>query len=171
MIKEMFLFFRILLETNPDYKMLILTKDDEEAVYKEAEEAGITKEKIIVTYSDRRVLPAYLSLSNCSIFFIRNTFSKMASSPTKHAELMGMGIPVICNDIGDTGNIIKATGTGLLVNEFDEATIRQTIAKLPSVESIDKGRIRQSAQRFFDLKNGAKKYLEVYSSILGSEGG
>jgi glycosyltransferase involved in cell wall biosynthesis len=84
---------------------------------------------------------------------------------------MGMGIPVICNDIGDTGNIIKATGTGLLVNEFDEATIRQTIAKLPSVESIDKGRIRQSAQRFFDLKNGAKKYLEVYSSILGSEGG
>jgi glycosyltransferase involved in cell wall biosynthesis len=170
MIKEMFLFFKILLQTQPGYKMLILTKDDSEVVYQEAKEAGIDKEKIRVTYSDRKGLPLFLALSSCSIFFIRNTFSKMASSPTKHAELMGMGIPVICNDIGDTGNIIKATGTGLILNEFDEASIKAAIAKLPQTEAIDKMHIRKSAKNYFDLKNGAQKYLQVYTSILGLKG-
>jgi glycosyltransferase involved in cell wall biosynthesis len=165
----MFLFFKILLQTHSEYKMLILTKDDKEVVYREAEEAGIDKEKFRATYSDRKGLPLYIALSSCSIFFIRNTFSKMASSPTKHAELMGMGVPVICNDIGDTGNIIKATGTGLLLNEFDEASIKAAIAKLPETEAIDKMHIRQSAKNYFDLRNGAQKYLQVYTSILGSK--
>jgi hypothetical protein len=31
---------------------------------------------------------------------------------------MGMGIPVICNDIGDTGNIVTGTKTGLVVKDF-----------------------------------------------------
>ena len=171
MIKEMFLFFKALLKNNPHYKMLILTKDDAGEVYKEAGEAGIANDKMIVTYSDRKGLPLYLALSSFSIFFIRNTFSKMASSPTKHAELMGMGIPVICNDIGDTGNIIKETGTGLLLNEFDEASINAAVAKVGELELLDKKHIRQSAKTYFDLRNGAQKYLEVYTSILSLKGG
>ena len=35
-------------------------------------------------------------------------------------ELMGMGIPVICNDIGDTGKIVQQTGTGVLLDAFGE---------------------------------------------------
>ncbi len=171
MTKEMFSFFKVLLEAQPLYKMLILTKDDVEKVKKEAAEEGIPRDKLIVTYSDRKRLPQYLALSNCSIFFIRNTFSKIASSPTKHAELMGMGIPVICNDIGDTGNIIKATGTGLLLNEFDPASIKNAVCKIPELEKLDKELIRQSAKEFFDLGNGAKKYLEVYTNILEKRGG
>ena len=82
----------------------------------EAAEIGIPGDRILITYSDRKRLPTFIALSNFSIFFIRNTFSKKASSPTKHAELMGMGIPIVCNDIGDTGNIIDSTGTGMVIN-------------------------------------------------------
>jgi glycosyltransferase involved in cell wall biosynthesis len=79
---------------------------------------------------------------------------------------MGMGIPVICNDIGDTGNIIKWTETGLVINEFDRASIKKAVAGLTKLENIDKKSIRQSAKEYFDLENGAKKYLSIYTSVL-----
>jgi glycosyltransferase involved in cell wall biosynthesis len=166
MTREMFRFFAVLQKLYPQYRMLILTKDDPAIVKREAAEAGIPAEKVFVTYSSRAELPAYLALCSCSIFFIRNTFSKTASSPTKHAELMGMGIPVICNDIGDTGNIITATQTGMVINEFDEATLRQAVLEIPLLEQLDKELIRHHAQEIFDLQSGVKRYSDVYRHVL-----
>lgn len=166
MTREMFSFFKILSAKNPEYVMLILTKDDIEKVKREATATGIAPDKVFVTYSNRPQLPLYLSLSSCSIFFIRNTFSKMASSPTKHAELMGMGIPVICNDIGDTGRIINETQTGIVVNTFSETLFKEVIDKIPGLESVEKGRIRDCAKQIFDLQTGIQNYLSVYKAIL-----
>ena len=99
----MFSFVKCLLEQYPDFVMLVLTKDEPAWVRSEALQQGIPADKLIITTAPREKMPLYISLSDCSIFFIRPTYSKKASSPTKHAELMGMGVPVICNDIGDTG--------------------------------------------------------------------
>ncbi len=119
MTKEMFRLFALLHQQHPEWVMLFLTKDDPSFVKNEAAAACIPSDKIFITYSSRKELPLYLSMCSCSIFFIRNTFSKKASSPTKHAELMGMGIPVICNDIGDTVHITSSTKTGLVLNDFN----------------------------------------------------
>ena len=168
MTKEMLLFFKTLLSVYPNYRMLVLTKDDPEKFKTEAAETGIPPDKIIITYSDRKRLPAFIALSNVSVFFIRNTFSKTASSPTKHAELMGMGIPVICNDIGDTGNIIEQTGTGMVVNTFDKPSLEDAVNKMAHLEKLDKAQIRQSAAEYFDLEGGVKKYLGLYISLIGT---
>jgi glycosyltransferase involved in cell wall biosynthesis len=165
MTREMFSFFKLLLDRDADYHMLILTKDDPGKVKEEASEIGVPADKITVSYSLRKDLPLFLSLSRCSIFFIRNSFSKMASSPTKHAELMGMGIPVICNDIGDTGFIIKQTGTGLLVNKFDENSLAEAVQNISQIECIAPEKIRQGSMDFFDLKSGVEKYLYLYLKI------
>lgn len=171
MTKEMFSFFKHLLRKGEQYHLLILTKDDPLKVKAEAGTLGIPSNKITVIYSSRKELPSYLSLSWCSIFFIRNSFSKIASSPTKHAELMGMGIPVICNDIGDTGWIINETETGFLLNEFDEDSFVSAIEKLDRIDTIDPERIRQCSLRYFDLRSGAQNYLRVYRRMIqqGSE--
>jgi glycosyltransferase involved in cell wall biosynthesis len=166
MTREMFSFFRLILQKDEHYHMLLLTKDDPLKVKAEAASLAIPSNKITVTYSNRNDLPLYLSLSWCSIFFIRNTFSKIASSPTKHAELMGMGIPVVCNDIGDTGLIINKTGTGLLLNEFDDGSLKEAIEKIAEVNDFTPDRIRNCAVEYFDLKSGAKKYLQVYQKMM-----
>ena len=111
-------------------------------------------------------MPDYISLSDCSIFFIRPTYSKIASSPTKHAELMGMGIPVICNNIGDTGAIIEETKTGLVVNEFVNQEYDRIIDQMDQLISIPRKSIRDAAFRYFDLEQGAGEYLKVYRKIL-----
>jgi glycosyltransferase involved in cell wall biosynthesis len=82
---------------------------------------------------------------------------------------MGMGIPIVCNDIGDTGKIIESTKTGLLINEFGHASIKSTVAQMGALEKIDKELIRNSAKEYFDLLNGATKYLSVYNNILGDK--
>jgi glycosyltransferase involved in cell wall biosynthesis len=165
MTKEMFRFFKRFQSIYPQYKMLILTKDDPEQVKQEAMEVGLLPKTLIITYSKREDLPTYISLSHFSIFFIRNSFSKIASSPTKHGELMGMGIPVVCNDIGDTGVIINESKTGILVNEFDEISLTAGINAVDSLTN-DKSYVRNQAKKYFDLTTGAQHYLSLYQKIL-----
>jgi glycosyltransferase involved in cell wall biosynthesis len=168
MIREMFSFFRQLLNKRPEFVMLMMTKDDPDKVMQQAKEAGIPADKITVRYAGRNELPDYISLSDCSIFFIRPTYSKIASSPTKHAELMAMGIPVICNDIGDTGKIITETKTGLVVKEFTEQAYETIIDQMPQLLSIDKEHIRKAAFKYFDLEKGAADYLKLYQKIFSN---
>jgi glycosyltransferase involved in cell wall biosynthesis len=166
MTKEMFSFLKELLNIHPEFTMLVLTKDDSDHVKAEAAQYGIPANKVIVRYAGRNELPDYLSLSDCSIFFIRPTYSKMASSPTKHAELMGMGIPVICNNIGDTGFVIEDTQTGIVINKFETEEYQKTIQQLTRLLSIDKEKIRQGAFKYFDLEKGAGMYLQIYKRLL-----
>ncbi len=166
MTKEMFQFVKCLLEQHPDFVMLVLTKDDRDRVKAEALQQGIPADKIIVTTTSREKMPLYISVSDCSIFFIRPTYSKKASSPTKHAELMGMGIPVICNDIGDTGNIIEETRTGIMIKEFSEAEYRTKAKNIDEIMNIPKDHIRQAAFRYFDLDAGVAQYMEIYKRVL-----
>jgi glycosyltransferase involved in cell wall biosynthesis len=167
MTKEMFIFFKRLILKYPDFIMLMMTKDDPDAVLNQAKEFGIPANKIIVRFAGRNELPDYISLSDCSIFFIRPTYSKIASSPTKHAELMGMGIPVICNDIGDTGKIIDETQTGIVINKFSDEAYDDAINKIPQLLAIDKEHIRNAAFKYFDLEMGAAGYLGLYKRIFG----
>ena len=166
MTREMFAFVGCLLRQDPEFVMLVLTKDEPGWVKSEALQQGIPGDKIIITTATREKMPLYISLSDCSIFFIRPTYSKKASSPTKHAELMGMGIPVICNDIGDTGYIIEQTKTGVIIQEFAATEYEKQIIKMNEVLKIPKDHIRQSAFQYFDLKTGAGSYLDVYKRIL-----
>jgi glycosyltransferase involved in cell wall biosynthesis len=168
MVKEMFDFFVALHTKDPDYVMLMLTKDDPGKVKSIAKEAGVDPALVFITYSNRPGLPLYLSISNASVFFIKNSFSKSASSPTKHAELMGMGIPVICNDIGDTGNIIRLTGTGIVVNEFDPVSLQNAAMQVPALEKMNRATIRTHAKKIFDLQEGALLYGMLYNKILNN---
>ena len=165
MVSEMLHFFKLLNEKN-NYIFLILTKEDPSLVQVEAMSAGLNLKDIRITYSSRKELPLYLSISTASIFFIRNSFSKIASSPTKLGELMGMGIPVICNSIGDTEYIIKKSRAGLLINEFNESTIKSQLSNINILGSLPKEEIRKGAFEFFDLQNGIDKYKDLYIRVL-----
>ncbi len=169
MTKEMFAFMRILMSQHPEFIMLVLTKDDPEQVKKEALEEGVPADRLLVTYATRSELPTHIALSDCSIFFIRPTYSKVASSPTKHAELMGMGIPVICNDIGDTGHIVESSKTGFMVRNFTHAEFQEIATRMDELMNITKEKIREEAFSYFDLEKGINSYLDVYKRLLLTE--
>ncbi|MBK5270182.1 MAG: glycosyltransferase [Bacteroidia bacterium] len=166
MTDEMLDFFLMMKAKIPEAVFLFITHDDRELIVAKASAKGISAEDIYVQPAGRKDVPLYLSLSDWSIFFIKDLYSKKASSPTKQGEIMAMGIPVICNDIGDTGKIIRESGYGIVINDFNEAAYERIAGSLNSLLQIDKSNIRKSAFEYYDLKKGIEKYKKVYQQLI-----
>ena len=102
------------------------------------------------------------------IFFIRPTFSKKASCPTKLAEFLSCGVPIITGPgVGDVVEIIQKENVGIILKSFTAAKIRQSfkkIIRLKRKKNISK-QCRLVAKKFFSLEEGTKKFNQVYCSI------
>ena len=163
---EMLEFFKVLKQNIPAAKFLFITHDNKEGIIAKAEAKGIDAKDIIVSPATRQQVPLFLSLSNWSIFFIKDAYSKKASSPTKQGEIMAMGIPIVCNDIGDTGKIVKTSSAGLVVQSFLEKDLKESLSQLVQLNFSDKEKLRNAAFDFYDLNSGAQSYSAVYNNIL-----
>lgn len=166
MTDEMLEFFAVVIKNIPDSIFLFITHDNKEQIISKAAQKGIDSNAIRVIPASRNEVPGYLSISDWSIFFIKDLYSKKASSPTKQGEIMAMGIPIICNDIGDTGKIITGSNAGIVVNTFSTASYQSAIDQLLQLQ-VSTGKINDAAKKHFDLKNGADEYEKSYKKIIG----
>lgn len=165
--EEMLKFFMRFKMIVPHAKFLIITTEDPQPFKRMANEIGVPEDALIFTSSGRVELPALLSLSNSSIFFIKPAFSKIASSPTKLGELLSMGIPVICNTgIGDTDEMIKASSSGIICTSFNDREYDRCTHEILKLESgLDKNITRQKAIEMFSLEKGVESYHQIYQSL------
>lgn len=162
---EMLSFFACLKKREPHARFLFITHDKREAIVALAAEKGIAEKDIIVRPASRQEVPVLLGLSSWSIFFIKDAYSKKASSPTKQGEIMAMGIPLVCNDIGDTGRIVKDTSTGIVISQFNKDAFEDAVSQIGQLEQIDKAHIREAAFKYYDLDRGVSVYLAVYKMM------
>lgn len=166
MLDEMLDFFKCLILKKSNAKFLFITADNEELIYSTAIAKGVSKDKIIIKSVKRNDVPIYLSLSEISLYFIKPLFSKKASSPTKTAEIMAMGIPIITNSgIGDSDKIISDSNAGLLVQKFQEQEYLRIINQIDVLLKIDKIKTRTAAKEYFSLEKGVDLYNSVYEKI------
>ncbi|MBC7947565.1 MAG: glycosyltransferase [Chitinophagaceae bacterium] len=169
MLDEMLDFFVTYQHKYPTAKFLFITGDQHEQIRTRAAERNIGADKILIRPALRKEVPASISLGAHSVFFIRATYSKISSSPTKQAELMSMGIPVISNaGVGDTDLIIKNFKSGVVIGDFTAESYNRSIDEL-AVTTFDRQAIRHGAEQYFSLTDGVSKYLRVYQSILGHD--
>lgn len=164
---EMMRFFSTLITKIPNARFLFISPHKENEILKHAERFGIPKSKVIVKHAIRDEVPLFLSLSHYSLFFIKPCFSKQASSPTKHGEIMAMGIPVISNaGVGDLEDIIKQSQSGYVLETFDESAWQQIIDEV-GLRKFNRERIRKAAIDFYDLRIAVGKYRRIYDTVLG----
>jgi glycosyltransferase involved in cell wall biosynthesis len=167
MLPEMLDYFKILKEENSKAKFLFVTGEKPETIHESAKQRGIKEEDIIITSCLHKEVPLNISLFDTSIFFIRPTFSKKASSPTKQGEIMAMGIPLVCNSgVGDTDFVVEKYHAGKVIKEFNDETYRKSIHEQ---FELNRETIKQGAKEFYSLESGVQKYLEVYNLILNVE--
>lgn len=167
MLDEMLDFYKTLLKNKPKAKFLFITGEPESMVLNTANARNLPVNQFIVRSATRELVPAYIALSSVSMFFIKPVFSKKASSPTKMAELMGMGVPIICNNnVGDVEQIIEETGAGYAISDFTSEEYQRAINKIDDLLNLDKEKIRQAAIDHFSLDVGVNKYAEVYKRVL-----
>lgn len=166
MLDEMLDFFLCLIQTKPNSTFLFITKDDPQTIYKVADSKKIDRKHILIKPSERENLPNLLSICDAAIFFILPAYSKKASSPTKQAELLGMGIPLICNsNVGDTDEIIAKEKAGMVLKKVDLVNFKNAIQDIDKILSIDKSYLRNIAIKHFSLQSGFEKYKKVYDEL------
>ena len=161
LLDEMLLFYKGILEREKSAVFHFLTKEEPNIILERAKELGVSCDKMIIEESSRSDIPYKTRNWSYSIFFILPSFSKKSSSPTKQGELMGMGIPVICNDgVGDVKEIVQKYKSGLIVDlnstfDFDKVFSHE----------FEQTNIVNGAGDYFSLQMGIKKYEMIYNQI------
>ncbi|XOV68986.1 MAG: glycosyltransferase [Fluviicola sp.] len=163
MLPEMLDYFKVLQKEIPNAKFLFVTGESPEHIKKAANERGIASDAIAVTSVLHHEVPHYIALMDASIFFIKPSYSKKASSPTKQGEIMAMGVPLICNsNVGDTDLIVSRYKAGTVIDSFDQDTYKNNII---DPEKFDSKTIAAGAKDYFALETGVERFLDVYSKI------
>jgi glycosyltransferase involved in cell wall biosynthesis len=165
LLDEMLAFVDVFQQKHPGSIFMVLTGEPEQLVLDAAVKAGLQTSRLRIRKVQRKQMPLHISLSSCSLFFIKPAFSKKASSPVKQGELMAMGIPVVCNNaVGDTEEIVKKYNAGIVIKEFSQAAYAAAMDELNN-RVFDKEQIIKGANQFFSLDRGVALYQQVYKDV------
>lgn len=162
---EMFQTFDLLKSKGLVDKFLIITKEEEKTLYQMALKNKVQQQDIIIKSGERRNVPKLLNIINLGIFFIKPSFSKTASSPTKLGELLLMGKAVICNiGVGDLNDYFEKHKVGYCIDVADRNSINSD--QVEGLMKSDPSEIRNIALVDFSLRTGIDKYHTAISSII-----
>jgi glycosyltransferase involved in cell wall biosynthesis len=166
MLDEMLSYFRYQLSQKPNSIFLFVTGESPSTIFSKASELGIKETAIRVISVLHKEVATCISLFTASIFFIRPTFSKKASSPTKQGELMAMGIPIICNaGVGDTAKVVNDYQAGYAINSFETSDFEKIDLYFPN---FDKTKCQNGAKEFYSLEQGISRYNSVYTNLISA---
>ena len=155
----------------PETFALFLTQTDPSIITPLLEQAGFSDRDYFV----RKVKPAdvsdYLRVSHAALSFVKASFSTQSRSPTKNAEYLACGLPIIANDgVGDTTEQITTDETGVIIREFNAKAYNNVLDSLDELLSDREAlatRCRDSAERRFDLERvGGERYRKLYRKLL-----
>ena len=166
---EMVDLFGVFKETEPDGFAMILTQSDAEDVKAKLHSSGYGPDDLFISRVPAGEIPRYLSAADIAVSFIKKCYSKQASSPTKNAEYLACGLPIIANaGVGDVDEQITANGVGTLVTNFSRDTYLNALADVAALAGSAE-RCKETARREFDLETvGGVRYRRLYSRLLQS---
>lgn len=158
--------------TRNDAFALILTQSKPEIIESLLRKRGYDDSDFLIKQVLPAEIPLYLQAADAAVSFIKPCYSKQASSPTKNAEYLACGLPIIVNDgIGDTTEFTQTDQTGVVIKEFANEIYAAALYKIWAMMADRKevaARCRQSARKRFDLKSvGGERYRRLYRRLLG----
>ena len=164
-------FYGELKRKKSDAFALVLTQSKPEMIEPLLRERGYSDGDFFIQRIAPAEIPLYLSAADAAVSFIKLCYSKQASSPTKNAEYLACGLPLVVNSgVGDTTEFTEADETGVVIENFNTENYRQALAKLDNLledKDVLADKCRESARKRFDLFNvGGERYRRIYQRLL-----
>ena len=100
--------------------------------------------------------------------FFSAGIGKLGSAPTRLAEALASGIPVVANSgVGDLEDIITKNRVGVILNSHSRQDLLNAYSELNILLKDEKLslRCRQTAESIFSLDVAISKYSEIYNSL------
>ena len=169
--EEMADFCAFVAQQRADAHFLWLTRTKHDRIRRLMHERGIATSGFTVCGANPADVPSYLSAADAGLAFIKPCFSKLASSPTKTAEYLACGLPLIINaGIGDADVLVTQQNVGALVNTFNNdeySSAFHTIVQLLRDREAIRRKTREVAESFFNLETiAATRYARLYENVL-----
>lgn len=168
MLDEMLQLFGKAAAEREEVHFLLITKD-----WRAEHEALISalglshlRTRIHVHEAKRDQVPAYIGCSDLMLSFIKPAYSKMASSPTKIAEALAVGVPVVSNaGIGDIGEMTARLQAGAVIDLNKPDSLSDIVSSLDSLKKMGGPKLRARAKSELDLHVAALSYKKIYEQL------
>ena len=164
--------FKQLLRLRPDSCLLILNRGEHMYIRDCLMSAGITENAFEIKNVIHQEVPSHITRMDAGIFFIRPSYSKQASAPTKLAEFLGCGIPCISNSgVGDMASIIEGERVGVVLNSFDDSSLAKGMEELLHLALYPRTSARcvSAAQKHFSVDEGVNRYATIYQQLTSAK--
>jgi glycosyltransferase involved in cell wall biosynthesis len=149
-------------------RVLFLTNNVDAALKPRLQNAGVT-----VRTALPEEVPEWLARCRSTFFFIRATPSKLASCPTKLAEALAMGLPVLTGPgVGDVDEILTGERVGVVLDDFSKESFWLGWKALTHLlaDPQTPNRCRSVAERRLSLSHAVDLYESAYRSVTSGIG-
>jgi glycosyltransferase involved in cell wall biosynthesis len=150
---------------------LVLTQGSPGPVTAELQRLGFSTDDYRVMQVAPDDVPAYLRAADVALALIRPSFARRAMSPTKFAEYLASGLPILASaGIGDLDAHIEAARVGVLLKSFDRAAYDDALRAIEELrcDPALAERCRAEARARYDLHTvGGVRYRRLYDAVLG----
>jgi glycosyltransferase involved in cell wall biosynthesis len=177
--REMIEFAATAREQVPGTVLRVFTQSDSSELRQVAAQANLNGQLMISRVEPRQVMEELVK-AIAGLCFYQRRLSAAACSPTKVAEYLAAGLPVVATaGIGDTDDVllgrVASRGTsdarpvGVVLREMDEAGYSQAVKELKQLwnDPATPERCRAIAEESFDLRRvGWVRYGRLYEALL-----
>lgn len=171
LLDEMLRCFVLLRELVPGSRLLIANRDEHELVRSRAAVHGIEANELELLAASHDEVPALIARMTVGMALIKPAYSKIASAPTKIAEYLGCGVPVLGNaGVGDVAEVLEGRRVGVAAREFSDNHLRHRLRHLIELVGDDsvQGHCRATAEEMFSLEGGVAAYDAIYRELGAS---
>ncbi len=159
--------FAAIKRRDPQTKALFIGRNQSSEILSLAADFGVSldAQDLIVVEGERNELPKWLGAVDVGTCFIIPQPSSKGVSPTKLAEYLACGIPVIANScVGDVEEIVTKLDAGHLVSDFGVEDVDKAADAFFALRTLDRQALRKRAQPF-DLAIAVNAYQAIYGDI------
>ncbi len=158
------------LRFKPESHFLWLVPARHERVHALMSDRGISQDHYTVKAVSPKDVAGYLSACDAGLAFIKPCFSKLASSPTKTAEYLACGLPLVVNaGIGDSDSLVTDEQAGVLVRKLDPQEYARAASEILGLAGQPdiRRRMREVAAKLFDVRRvGVERYARLYERVF-----
>lgn len=162
-------FFEAIARADPTARFELISRDAPAGILSALHPAPALADRLLIQSAAPDEMPAIVQSHTASVMFFTGGLSKLGSCPTRMAEVLGCGRPVVANPgVGDVEQVVRQNRVGVLARGSSAADMDACVADfLELLQDPDlASRCRRTAEQLFSLESGTAAYRQLYAEIL-----